>query len=85
MSCSWLALIRALRHRFLMLESERGWYSLVMNKHANPSGCDTKLRWSHRQSGESVLSDRLTGFSSPFSKGNGDVCVEKRGLFPYSV
>lgn len=49
MSCFWLALIHALRHHFSMLEFERGLYSLVVNKHADPSGFDTMLRWSCRQ------------------------------------
>lgn len=38
MSCFWLAPIHALRHHFSMLEFERGLYSLVVNKHADPSG-----------------------------------------------
>lgn len=49
MSSFWLAPIHALKHRFLMLEFERGSYSMVVNKHVNPSGFDTVLGWSCRQ------------------------------------
>lgn len=49
MSCFWLAPIHALRHHFLMLEFERGLYSLAVSKHANPSGFDAMLWWSCRQ------------------------------------
>lgn len=81
MSCFWLAPIRALRPRFLMPEFGRGLYSLVVNKHANPSGFDPVLRWSHRRVVESVHPGGRAGFSSPFSKGNGVKCVERRCLF----
>lgn len=66
MSCSWLAPIHALRHRFLMLEFERGMYPLVVNEHANASGFGTMLGWSRRQYIESIHPGGLREFCSPF-------------------